>query len=126
MIIIVKRSASEEQIEDLRNELESQGLGTAFAWGENAGVLGVLGDSFRLDADRIRCLEFVESVTRGRRAKPRLKRKIYSRPPVWTGEREYLHPCKTALTAAARGMNSLSDRGGRLQSHTRAEAGGYC
>lgn len=64
MIIIVKRSASEEQVEDLRNELESQGLGTAFAWGENAGVLGVLGDSFRLDADRIRCLDFVESVTR--------------------------------------------------------------
>ena len=64
MIIIVKQGAKEERVQDLIRWVESQNLITHVSRGELTTVIGVVGDTTRLDADLITGLDIVDSVKR--------------------------------------------------------------
>ena len=64
MIIIVKQGAKEERVQDLIRWVESQNLITHVSRGEFTTVIGVVGDTTRLDADLITGLDIVDSVKR--------------------------------------------------------------
>ena len=64
MIIIVKHGANEERIQDLIHWIESQNLITHVSKGEFTTILGVIGDTSKLDEDLIMGLDIVDSVKR--------------------------------------------------------------
>ena len=64
MIIIVKQGAREERVKDLIRWVESQNFITHVSRGEFTTVIGVVGDTTKLDADLISGLDIVESVKR--------------------------------------------------------------
>ena len=64
MIIIVKPNVNEERIQDLTRWIESQNLITHVSKGEFTTILGVIGDTSKLDEDLIMGLDIVDSVKR--------------------------------------------------------------
>ena len=64
MIIALKKSIRAEEQEHLIKWLESQGVRTHISEGEFQTIIGLVGDTTRIDTDLIRGLEFVEGVTR--------------------------------------------------------------
>ena len=64
MIIIVKPNVNEERIQDLIRWIESQNLITHVSKGEFTTILGVIGDTSKLDEDLIMGLDIVDSVKR--------------------------------------------------------------
>ena len=64
MIIIVKQGVNEERIQDLIRWIESQNLITHVSKGEYTTILGVIGDTSKLDEDLIMGLDIVDSVKR--------------------------------------------------------------
>lgn len=64
MIIIVKPNAREERVQDLIRWIESQNLITHVSHGEFTTIIGVIGDTSKLDGDLITGLDIVESVKR--------------------------------------------------------------
>lgn len=64
MIIALKKSIKEEEKARLITWLEGQGVRTHISEGEFQTIIGLVGDTTRIDTDLIRGLEFVEGVTR--------------------------------------------------------------
>lgn len=64
MIIIVKQKHDEKQLGNLISWIESLGLKTDVIRGNKDTVLGVIGDTSRVDVDLVRSLDIVESVKR--------------------------------------------------------------
>ena len=64
MIIVLKRGASQSEKEKLISWLEGRGLTVHVSEGEYQTVLGLIGDTFALDAELIAGLDGVESATR--------------------------------------------------------------
>ena len=64
MIIIIKQGANEERIQDLIHWIESQNLITHVSKGEFTTIVGVIGDTSKLDEDLIMGLDIVDSVKR--------------------------------------------------------------
>ena len=64
MIIALKRNIRTEEQEHLVQWLESQGVRTHISEGEFQTIIGLVGDTTRIDIDLIRGLEFVDGVTR--------------------------------------------------------------
>ena len=64
MIIMVKSQASEQQIEQLIQRMQGLNLGTHISRGESHTIIGLVGDTSRVDIDSIRSLEIVEDVHR--------------------------------------------------------------
>ena len=64
MIIALKKSIRDEEKEHLITWLEGQGVRTHISEGEFQTIIGLVGDTTRIDTDLIRGLEFVEGVTR--------------------------------------------------------------
>lgn len=64
MIISLKKSIRSEEQEHLIQWLESQGVRTHISEGEFQTIIGLVGDTTRIDIDLIRGLEFVDGVTR--------------------------------------------------------------
>ena len=64
MIIILKREARQEQIDKLKEFFVKQGLGIHMSEGEHATIMGLIGDTTRVDADLIATLDAVEAVRR--------------------------------------------------------------
>lgn len=64
MIIVVKQNTKAERIRDLIGWIESQGLLTSVAAGDMATIIGVIGDTSKLDPNLIQGLDIVESVKR--------------------------------------------------------------
>lgn len=62
MIIIVRQNAKEERVNDLVQWIESQGLRTQMSKGEFTSIIGVIGDTRKLDDDLIRGLDIVEDI----------------------------------------------------------------
>ena len=62
MIVILKHNTSEEKRNQLINWLQGQNLGVHVSAGEFHTVLGLIGDTSRVDMDLIRSLDIVESV----------------------------------------------------------------
>ncbi len=64
MIAVLKHGATEKQIESLTVWLKNQNLDVHISRGEFQTVIGLIGDTARVDADLLESLEMVESVKR--------------------------------------------------------------
>ncbi|MGE4277226.1 MAG: 3-deoxy-7-phosphoheptulonate synthase [Lawsonibacter sp.] len=64
MIIVVKPGAKEERVQDLIAWIESQNLRTHISTGDYTTIIGVIGDTSKLDDDLIGGLDIVKSVKR--------------------------------------------------------------
>jgi len=62
MIIILKHEARQEQIDKLQDFLTRMGLGIHMSQGEHSTIMGLIGDTSRVDADLIASLDAVEGV----------------------------------------------------------------
>ncbi|MBQ6174211.1 MAG: 3-deoxy-7-phosphoheptulonate synthase [Clostridia bacterium] len=64
MIILLKNKADETQVTNLQNWLKSMGYAIHMSVGESQTIMGLIGDTSRLDIDVIKSLEIVENVQR--------------------------------------------------------------
>ena len=64
MIAVLKRGTNDKQIESLTNWIESLGLQVHLSKGEYQTIIGLVGDTSRVDEDLLRSLEIVETVKR--------------------------------------------------------------
>ena len=62
MIVILKHNTSEEKRNQLINWLQGQNLGVHVSVGAYHTILGLIGDTSRVDMDLIRSLDIVEAV----------------------------------------------------------------
>ena len=82
MIIILKHEARQEQIDKLREFFNRQGLGIHMSEGENATIMGLIGDTSRVDADLIATLDAVEAVRRIQEPYKQANRKFHPEDSV--------------------------------------------
>lgn len=64
MILTVKKSVEQQQLQRLMNQLSKKGLELNYSEGENFIVLGLVGDTTALDIHWLKSFEFVQEVTR--------------------------------------------------------------
>ena len=64
MIIVVKKDCDKKQLDNLIGWVKKQGLGVDVSVGESSLVLGLIGDTPKVDIDLVRSMEIVESVKR--------------------------------------------------------------
>ena len=64
MIAVLKPDATKEQIENLTSWLKSRGLKVHISEGEFHTIIGLIGDTSKVDSDLLASLEMVESVKR--------------------------------------------------------------
>lgn len=64
MIVVIKKDQEQKQVKNLINWVENLGLKVHLSEGANTTVLGLIGDTSKVDIDLIRTLDIVESVTR--------------------------------------------------------------
>ena len=62
MIIVIKKDSPKKQVNNLISWIESQGLRVHISEGEFNSVLGLIGDTNKLDADLISGLDIVEGI----------------------------------------------------------------
>ena len=64
MIVVLKHEATAKQIENLTSFLESQNVGVHVCNGEFQTVLGLIGDTSKIDIELLESLDMVSRVTR--------------------------------------------------------------
>ena len=64
MIIILKSDARKQQIEALKEEMVSQGFAIHESAGINTQLLGLIGDTSKVDVDHVMANDIVETVQR--------------------------------------------------------------
>ena len=64
MIILLKDKVNEKQVKNLTNWLEGIGFGLHISKGQNHTIIGLIGDTSRVDMDLIASLDIVETVKR--------------------------------------------------------------
>lgn len=64
MIVILKQGADEKRIEGLINKFEKLGLSCHKSQGEHTTILGIIGDTSRVDIEAVKANEIVEDVKR--------------------------------------------------------------
>ncbi|MBQ7373997.1 MAG: 3-deoxy-7-phosphoheptulonate synthase [Clostridia bacterium] len=64
MIIVVKKNCEEKQLDNLIKWVKSQGLGVDVSRGDHSIVLGLIGDTPKVDIDLVRSMDIVENVKR--------------------------------------------------------------
>ena len=64
MIAVLKSGTNDKQIDNLSSWLKAQGLDVHISKGSEHTVIGLIGDTSKVDAELIESLEIVESVKR--------------------------------------------------------------
>ena len=64
MIVVIKKDQEKKQVQNLISWVEKLGLKVHLSEGENTTIIGLVGDTSKVDIDLIRTLDIVESVTR--------------------------------------------------------------
>lgn len=64
MIVILKPNAAPEKVQELKEQLQSQGLEIHSSTGREASLLGLIGDTSKVDMEALGSLDIVESVKR--------------------------------------------------------------
>lgn len=77
MIIVVKNDGEKKRVDNLTNWIKSLGLDIHYSKGESSTILGVIGDTSKVDIDLIRSLDIVESVTRIQEPYKKANRKFH-------------------------------------------------
>ena len=62
MIAVLKNGTSQKQIDNLINWIESQGLSVHLSTGEYQTIVGLIGDTTKIDEDLLQSLDIVVSV----------------------------------------------------------------
>ena len=62
MIIVMNPKCSEKEITDVKNELNRQGLGVHLSQGETFCIVGIVGDTRRIDSDSLLTFDGVDKV----------------------------------------------------------------
>ena len=62
MIIVMNPKCSEREIADVKNELTRQGLGVHLSQGETFCIVGIVGDTRRIDSDNLLTFDGVDKV----------------------------------------------------------------
>ena len=77
MIIVIKNNSERKQLDNLIRWIEGQGLRINLSKGENTTVLGLIGDTTRVDVDLLNSLDIVESVKRIQEPYKNANRKLH-------------------------------------------------
>lgn len=64
MIIIIKQDYEKKQLDNIIKWVKSQGLGVDLSRGDHSTIIGVVGDTSKIDVDLVRSLDIVDSVKR--------------------------------------------------------------
>ncbi len=64
MIAVLKKGVSDQQIENLSNWFKDKGLNVHISKGEYCTIIGLIGDTSKIDVDLLAGLEIIESVKR--------------------------------------------------------------
>ena len=64
MIILLKNSPKHDELQSLIDWLKNMGLDVHISEGDEQTLLGLIGDTSRIDTDLIQALDIVESVKR--------------------------------------------------------------
>ena len=92
MIVILKKNAEKQQVELFDGWLHSMGLETHKSIGANHTIVGLVGDTSRVDIESILALDIVETVKRIQEPFKNANRKFPSRIPS--------SPCPTGRKSA--------------------------
>ena len=82
MIAVLKQGTDKQQIENLIEWFHSQGLRTNLSEGDEVTIIGLIGDTTKVDADLVESLDIVESVKRITEPFKRANRKFHPDPTV--------------------------------------------
>ena len=82
MIILLKSRADEKQVDNLKSWLKSMGFNIHMSQGESQTIMGLIGDTSRLDIDVIKSLEIVENVQRIQEPFKNANRKFHAEDTV--------------------------------------------
>ena len=82
MIVILKQGARPDQVEKLQHFFEGMGLKIHMSQGENTTIMGLVGDTTRVDDDMIGSLDMVESVRRIQEPYKKANRKFHPQDTV--------------------------------------------
>ncbi|MBE5797438.1 MAG: 3-deoxy-7-phosphoheptulonate synthase [Clostridiales bacterium] len=77
MIVILKQTAQQEQIDRLKHFLTNLGLRIDESKGDHSTILGIVGDTTRVDADLVASLDAVEAVQRVQEPYKKANRKFH-------------------------------------------------
>ena len=77
MIITVRNQKDNKQIDNLLKWIEDSGLQANVVKGETSTIVGLIGDTSRIDIDLVRSLEIVENVTRIQEPYKKANRKFH-------------------------------------------------
>ena len=64
MIIAIKKNSEKQQVDNLLDWIKDLGLGVNVSEGENSTIIGLIGDTSKVDIDLVRSLDIVEAVRR--------------------------------------------------------------
>lgn len=64
MIIAIKKNSEKQQVDNLLDWIKDLGLGVNVSEGENSIIIGLIGDTSKVDIDLVRSLDIVEAVRR--------------------------------------------------------------
>lgn len=64
MIIVVKKGSEKKQVDNLLKWISNQGLKVDISVGENSTVIGLVGDTSKIDIDLVHSMDIVETVKR--------------------------------------------------------------
>ena len=84
MIVILKKTAERQQVELFDSWLHSMGLETHMSIGENHTIVGLVGDTSRVDIESIMALDIVETVKRIQEPYKNANRKFHEQDTVIT------------------------------------------
>jgi len=82
MIAVLKQGTQQQQIDSLIEWFHSQGLRTNLSQGDEVTIIGLIGDTSKVDANLVESLDIVESVKRITEPFKRANRKFHPDPTV--------------------------------------------
>ncbi len=82
MIVVIKKGQQKQQIDNLVEWIRGMGLGVHISEGENSTIIGLIGDTSKVDIGLIRNLDIVESVTRVQEPYKNANRKFHPQDTI--------------------------------------------
>ncbi len=82
MIIVLKNGVEEKKVDNLKEWLQVMGVGTHISVGEIHTIIGLVGDTSKIDIDLIRALDIVENVQRIQEPFKNANKKFHNEPLI--------------------------------------------
>ncbi|MBO4535239.1 MAG: 3-deoxy-7-phosphoheptulonate synthase, partial [Clostridia bacterium] len=82
MIIVIRNDAKQQDISQLKSYILSQGLKIHESEGASTTILGLVGDTSKVDIDLLRSIDIVETVTRVQEPYKNANRKFHPQDSI--------------------------------------------